>query len=160
MAGDYIINKPSNRIVMGDYLGAKQVKIGPNATAAQMIPGRLVIYDASGNADIKEGAAVDPTNNIVPIGVLGYEETLPAYRSASITTAQAVGDIVAVHMSPGMYFKGWIVTGQTVVPGTLLKMAANGTLTPVTANTDVANAKCMEGLTSSGTTAIWCQYLG
>lgn len=160
MAGDYLFNFPSNRIVMGDYLGARQVKIGPNATAAQMVPGRLVKYDTSGNADIKECAVIDPSNNIVPIGVLGYEDTLPANRSASITTAQAVGDIVAVHMAPGMIFHGWLIDAQTVVVGSYLKPSTSGSHAVITANTDWATAKSLEAKTSSGVTACWMQYLG
>lgn len=160
MAAQKLFVKPSNRVIQGDYLGAMEAQVGGNATVAHMVPGRIVCYDTLDNS-VKECGAIDPSgNSAVPIGVLGYEDTIADYRPATITTAYAVGDKVAVHNAIGMRFKGWLATGLTVVPGTRLKAAANGCLTVCTANPDECNAIALEGLTSSGVTACWCQWRG
>lgn len=160
MAAQLPFVKPSNRVIQGDYLGPMEMQVGDNATAAKMIAGRIVIYDALTNS-VKEGGAIDPSGNTaVPLGVLGFEDTTADYRPATITTAYAVGDKVAVHNAIGMRFKGWLANSLTVVPGTRLKAAADGCLTVCTTNPDECNAIALEALTSSGVTACWCQWRG
>ena len=155
MAAEKLFNKPSNKIVQGDYLGPMAAQIGDNATAAYMVPGRAVCFDTSDNC-VKE--ATDPSGNVV--GILGYEDT-PAFNqpTAGITGAYAVGDKVAVHMTIGMYFKGWLANGQTSYPGIRLKLTSAGTFTAAGAN-ETCNAKAIESVTASGTTACWMQWLG
>jgi hypothetical protein len=159
MASDKLFRKPSINVVQGDVLGPMFGVVGANATAAQMVAGRAVCYDANDN-EVKECGALDASGNTaVPIGILGYEGSPLAFKPATRDTAYAVGDHVAVHNTPGMRYRGWLATGLTVVPGTLLKTAANGTFTVLTATTDARNAKAIEGLTSSGVTACWMEWV-
>ena len=160
MASEKLFDKAVLDVVQGDKLGPMFGKIGPSATAAQMIPGRVVCYDTY-DKSVKECGAIDISGNTaVPIGILGYEKTPLAYKPATKDTAYAVGDHVAIHNTPGMRFRGWLATGLTVVPGTALKVTANGIMTSCTAATDPVNAIALEGLSSSGTTAVWMQWRG
>ena len=155
MAAEKLFNKPSNKIVQGDYLGPRMAQIGYNATAAYMVPGRVVAFDTSDNC-VKEGT--DPSGNV---GILGYEDTPPFNQPTDgITGAYAQGDKVAIHNSIGMFFKGWLATGLTVNPGTSLKVTSAGTFTTLALATDKVNAVAMETVTSSGVTACWMQWRG
>ncbi len=146
-----LFNKPLNRIVQNDFGGALFAQIGPNATLAYMIPGAVVANDTYDNC-FKE--ATDPSNNI---GVLGYEETLPANQPLSITSAYtATGTKVAIHNTPGMRFHAWIAANQSVKPGTRLKCTAAGQLTQTTSPTDPVNAVALETVTSTSAFQAWC----
>jgi len=159
MASDKMFRKPSIDVVQGDTEGPFYGVVGANATAAAMVPGRVVCFDTNDN-EVKECGAQDVSGNTAaPIGILGYEDSPLAFKPATRDTAYARGDHVAIHKKPGMSFRGWLATGQTVVTGTKLKVAANGIFTPVTAVTDAYFASAIEGLTSSGTTACWMEWV-
>ncbi len=160
MAAQKIFRKPSINVVQGDTLGPMFGVVGANATAAKMIPGRAVCYDAT-DKEVKECGAEDLSGNTAaPLGILGYEDSPLQFKPATRDTAYALGDHVAVHNTPGMRFRGWLATGLTVVPGTYLKVGADGIMTVLTAATDPFHAKAIEGLTSSGTTACWMEWTG
>ena len=159
MASDKLFRKPLLDVVQGDLLGPMFGIVGANATAAKMIPGTVVCFDTNDN-EVKECGAQDVSGNAAaPLGILGYEASPLAFKPATRDTAYALGDHVAIHNTPGMRFRGRLATGQTVVPGTKLKVAADGLFTPVTAVTDAYFASAIEGLTSSGTTACWMEWV-
>ena len=159
MASDKMFRKPAVSVVQGDDDSFFFGIVGANATAAQMIPGRGVCFDTNDN-EVKECGAQDVSGNTAaPIGILGYGRSPIIFKPATRDTAYALGDHVAIHKKPGMSFRGWLATGLTVVPGTKLKIAANGTFTTLTAATDAFFASAIEGVTSSGVTACWMEWV-
>ena len=115
--------KPSNRILVGPSRAQEEIiemEVGANATAAKMIPGRFVIYDAAEGAVKEAGAATD-----VAIGVIEV-------RSGKLVTDQhAVGDPVSIIPR---HSGAWVVVtlvsgGPAVTVGDPLVCAADGKLT-------------------------------
>lgn len=105
--------KPSNRIAAGENKFI-EMEVGANATAAKMLPGRLVIDDTT-DGDVKEcGAAAD---NV--IGALEKDV------DSLITDAYAVGD-QAIIITHG-YAVLTLVSGSAAVsPGDAIVSAADG----------------------------------
>lgn len=110
--------KPTNRILQGPPdTPLLDVEIGANATAADMVPGRIVIHDAI-DGDVKEAAA--KARN--PIGVLEVKSGM------LVTDAYAVGDdAVIIPRSSGARVVLTLITGSVAVaPGDSVVTAANG----------------------------------
>jgi hypothetical protein len=168
MAADKIFRKPSVSVVQGDDLGPTYGVIGANATAAQMIPGKLVIFDTNDN-EVKEAgaAAADASSNV---GILGYEGSPLAFKPATRDTAYAVGDHVAIHNTPGMRFRGWLTAASgAVTTGSSLGHAVADTSGNVQVMTKTMTdygargiAVALESITPSATlnTACWMRWVG
>ena len=75
------IQKPSNQIVAYGDVKPVELEVGANATAAKMLPGRVVIFDDADQTVKEAGAAA--------VNVVGFLEVDPAGKK---TTAYAVGD--------------------------------------------------------------------
>lgn len=98
-----------NLIRQGPGIEPQFFQIGPNATAASMIPGVLVMRDTTDNY-VKE---YDGSGNA--IGYLSYESSPD--KPTDISTAYARGDWVAVERGPGKFIQAWLASGQNVVIG-------------------------------------------
>lgn len=169
MAAQKMFRKPSITVVQGDTLGPMMGVIGANATAAYMIPGKLVVFDTNDNEVKEAGAAVADTSSNV--GILGYEGSPLAFKPATRDTAYAVGDHVAIHNTPGMRFRGWLVPASgAVTPGASLTHAVedtSGNFQIMTA-TQIALggrpiAVALESATPTGgtaATACWMRWIG
>ena len=114
MASDLIFRKPSITVVQGDeYLGCMYGKVAAAATVTYLVPGKLIKYSTcDGSIDI--AGANDTSGNL---GIVGYESTPLAFRPATRDTAYAAGDHVAIHNTPGMRFRGWVIAGAAITPG-------------------------------------------
>jgi hypothetical protein len=128
MAGAAGYTIPTNKIIVFNPYAKLPTTTCKVQTATNMIPGRLVKRNSTSDADI-----IVNTSANTPIGWLGFEETNAKYTAGAemaITDAYAVNDVVAVHNGPGVVFKGWLTTGQTVYKGTPLVAGGDGELTP------------------------------
>lgn len=142
--------KPNNALSQGGALDIEYFKVGANATAAKMIPGIAVIKDTNDYC-VKESGGSGNT-----IGVLGYDKTPASSRPATITTAYAVGDEVAVHRGAGRRQKMWLTTSQTIVNGQPLMVTTDGYLTAATVGTHDVYCDAAESVTTtSAAAAIW-----
>jgi hypothetical protein len=123
MASDLLFRKPSIDVVQGDdYIGPMFGKVAAAATVTYLVPGKLVKYSTyDGSVDI--AGANDTSGNV---GIIGYEKTPLAFKPATRDTAYAAGDHVAIHNTPGMRFRGWVINGAAITPGmTLTHLAAD-----------------------------------
>ena len=110
------IQKPSNQIVAyGDPLFA-ELEIGANATAAKMLPGRVVIFDDADQTVKEAGAAA--------ANVVGFLEVDPANTK---TTAYAVGDQAKVVIGECLAVLT-LLASENVTRGDALVSAADGKL--------------------------------
>lgn len=126
---EYGFKAPANDVVQGtDKNGLTELlRVGANATAAQMLPGRLVSRDV-GDYDVKEGSAL-----LAPEGWIGYASTPPDFKPATMATAYAVGNDLAIHNGGGFRVRGSLAKGCSVVKGDLLANWTNGqVIGPVT----------------------------
>jgi len=137
--------KPDNDVVQGNYL-TEQLRVGTNATTAEMLPGALVVKDTN-DYDVKECTATGI------IGWLGYGMTNANYKPATSATAYLVGDYVAVH-NGGNFRVRAIITGETIAKGTPLEPAANGLITEAADEGDKVVAHAAESVSTAATT-IW-----
>lgn len=142
--------KPSNGVAAGDYY-VEYLKVGANATAANMLPGIAVVYDTN-DRSVKEAGV-----NGDIIGFLGYEDTPEAFRPASRTTAYAVGDTVAVIHGQGGFVRSLLAISQTVVKGERMSIAADGYTTIATIGTHDVVGDAEESVTTTGdaTGVLW-----
>lgn len=140
--------KPTNDVVQGDSLGPDYYKVGSTATAAKMLPGIAVCKGAT-DFDVRQS---DASGN--DVGVLGYAYS-PA-KPATITTAYAVGDFVAVHRGASRRQMMYLASGQNVKNGQPLYVTTDGYLTAATAGTHDVYADAAESVNASGgAAAIW-----
>ena len=110
------IQKPSNQIVAyGDPL-VVELEVGTNATAAKMLPGRVVIFDDT-DQHVKEAGA-EAAN------VVGFLEVDPANPK---TTAYAVGDQAKVVIGECLAVLT-LLASESVTRGDALICAADGKL--------------------------------
>lgn len=108
--------KPSNAIYSGGPYYPVEVEIGANATAAKMIPGRIVIDDTT-DGHVKEAGAK-------AANVLGVLDKQP---DELYTTAYEVGDQALMHKTPGTRLVLTLVSGSAAVaPGDAIVSAADG----------------------------------
>lgn len=142
--------QPNNDVAIGGERNVEYYTIGSTATAAKCLPGVLVKKGAT-DAEVIE---CDSSGNA--IGYLGYQDTAAEYRPATILTAYAVGDRVAVLRGAGRRQMGYLASGQNVANGALLARAADGQLTAGTAGTDDIVADAAESVDASSAAAtIW-----
>ncbi len=110
------IVKPANQIVaFGDPL-AVEMEIGANATAAKMLPGRVVIFDDV-DQTVKEAGAKAAS-------VAGFLEVAPAKKK---TDAYAVGDQAQVVFGECLAVLT-LLANESVTRGDKLVTAAEGKL--------------------------------
>lgn len=110
------IVKPANQIVaFGDPL-AVEMEIGVNATAAKMLPGRVVIFDDA-DQTVKEAGAKAAS-------VAGFLEVAPAKKK---TDAYAVGDQAQVVFGECLAVLT-LLANESVTRGDKLVTAADGKL--------------------------------
>lgn len=128
------------KVVLAGSPVVEEKKIGSNATASAMVPGRFVVRDAS-DEKIKEAGA----GATAVLGVLGFEQAHPDYRPTSRTTAYAVGDFAPVVYGPGTVVIAKIASGNSITQGDFLVTAASGKL---------AKAADMDGVVDSGGTTV------
>ena len=106
---------PVNQILI-DKEGSvvHEYEVGANATPAEMVPGRAVIYDTVDYAVKEAGAEADNIIGVLDVAAGGL-----------LTTAYAVGDQVRV-IERGKVKVTLIIGGNAVAPGDALVTAANG----------------------------------
>lgn len=108
--------KPANAIYVGGPYFPLEVEIGANATAAKMLPGRVVIHDTT-DGHVKEAGAK-------AANVLGVLDRKPDEK---VSTAYAVGDQAHILSTPGTRVLLTLVSGSgAVAPGDALVSAADG----------------------------------
>jgi hypothetical protein len=108
--------KPANSILVAGVPIIVEYEIGANATAAQMIAGRLVIFD---NLDYSVKEAGDEADDVVGV-LMEQPDELEA-------TAYEVADQAKVIVGPmGVIVKLLLITGENVTRGANLVAAANG----------------------------------
>ena len=106
--------KPSNQVVVQGNPLRVEYEVGENATAAKMLPGRLVIYDTVDYGVKEAGAAAD--------NVLGFLDVEPDELEA---THYDVGDPAVVVMGECIA-KLTLLASENVAPGDWLVAAADG----------------------------------
>ena len=108
--------KAANQIVVSGDPIRIEMEVGANATAAKMLPGRLVIFDDT-DVSVKEaGAAAD-----------GFIGVLDVSASKKESDAYAVGDEVMVVTGPhGIVLKLLLLANENVTRGDALVTAADG----------------------------------
>lgn len=167
MAADKLFRKPSIDVIQGDTLGPMFGKVAAAATVTYLKPGKLVSM-LTNDGEIDIAGTADASFNV---GIIGYEGTPLAFKPATRDTVYAAGDHVAIHNTPGMRFRGWVINGAAILPGDLLmhdvadtsgnftKMTITGTQAPF----GVKLARALESVSAySGTTAqeCWMQWIG
>lgn len=91
------------------------MEIGANATAAKMLPGRVVVFDDADQTVKEDGAKAD--------GVVGFLEVVPAKK----TDAYAIGDQAKVVVGECLAVLT-LLANESVVRGDYLVTAADGKL--------------------------------
>lgn len=110
------IVKPSNQIVAsGDPLSV-EMEIGANATAAKMLPGRVVVFDDADQTVKEAGAKAN--------GVVGFLEVAPTKKK---TDAYSVGDQAKVVVGECLAVLT-LLANESVARGDYLVTAADGKL--------------------------------
>lgn len=111
--------KPVNQILCGGQPDVELLsfEIGANATAAQMVPGRFVVFDTT-DGDVKEAGA--KAHDVAGI--------LEVTSGMKVTDAYAVGDeCLVIPLSSGARVLATLVSGSgAVAPGSKVVTAANG----------------------------------
>lgn len=108
--------KPANSIVINGVSITQEMEVGAAATAAQMVPGRFVIYDGV-NDTVKEAGAKAH-------GVVGLLDVASDKLEAN---NYAVGDQARVIRGPsGLQVKVTLLASENVTRGDRLVTAANG----------------------------------
>jgi|GEM_PF-1120643 len=115
-----------NMTQQGPGIDVEYFQIGPNATAAKMLPGIAVVMDTTDNY-VKEYSSGGKV-----IGFLSYEKSPD--KPATIDTAFALGDWVAVERGAGKRIRGRLAISQTIQIGQELKVTTDGYLTAATVN--------------------------
>jgi hypothetical protein len=166
MASDKIFRKPALDVIQGDTLGPMYGKVAAAATVTYLKPGKLVSM-LTNDGEIDIAGTADASFNV---GIIGYEKTPLAFKPADRDTVYAVGDHVAIHNTPGMRFRGFLMNSAAVYPGDKLmhdvadssgnftKLTLDGTQSPA----GIALAKAIEaGAASTGTSPVecWMQWL-
>ena len=144
MVADASTVKPTNGIVLDSKnltVWTKKVE-----TAAEVYPGRLVIRGTNDDDIVV-------CTGSVPVGWAGYEHTAKKYRPATVDTIYTVDSFIGVISGPGIKLVGSLALGVTAVPGTILKAAPDGRLTPGTAGSDDIVAVGLESVTTVATVA-------
>jgi hypothetical protein len=121
---------PTNDVAIGGSKNVEFYTVHTHATAAKMLPGVIVKLSDVAN----EVMECDASGNA--IGFLGYQDTPAEFRPASITTAYAVGDRVAVLRGAGRRQMGYLASGQNLGDAAPVKMTTDGQLTAATVGTD------------------------
>jgi hypothetical protein len=165
MAGDLPFRKPSLDVIQGDTLGPMFCKVAASATVTYLVSGKLIsMLTNAGEIDIAGTADVS-----FNVGIIGYEGTPLAYKPATRDTAYAVGDHVAVHNTPGMRFRGWLINSSAVNWGTeLIHLASDSSgnfASYADGGTTVqgVRARALETVAANtGTVAVpcWMQWIG
>lgn len=106
--------KPANQVVVAGNPLRLEFEVGANATAAEMLPGRLVIHDTN-DGDVKEAGA--KARNII-----GFLDVAPSKKESD---NYAVGDQAMVVVGECVA-KLTLLANESVAPGDLLVAAANG----------------------------------
>jgi len=106
--------KPANQVVVAGKPLKVEMEIGANATAAKMLPGRLVIHDAVDGCVKEAGAKAD--------NVLGFLDVESGEKEA---TNYDVGDQAMVVMGECIA-KLTLLANESVAPGDPLVAAADG----------------------------------
>jgi hypothetical protein len=119
--------QPSNAIIIKRN-DSTLVRYFNLETATECYPGRLVACGTHSN-DVDVCAAAE-----APVGVLGYEDAPKAYRPATRATIYVADTPVPVISGPGTIVMLYLSAGAaTIVKGSPLVPAANGTVTIATA---------------------------
>jgi len=168
MAADKLFRKPSISVIQGDTLGPMFGKVAAAATVTYLKPGKLVsMLTNDGEVDI--AGVADASFNV---GIIGYEGTPLAYKPATRDTVYAAGDHVAIHNTPGMRFRGFVILSAAIAPGDKLYHAVADTSgnfakwdgSTVSGQNTSPLAKALETLaaTTTSTTAqeCWMQWIG
>lgn len=108
------IVKPVNQIVASGKPLIVEMEVGAHATAAKMLPGRLVIFDDTDWSVIEAGAKAD--------NVVGFLEVAPDKKK---TDAFALGDQVKVIMTDCIALLT-LLASENVARGDPLVAAADG----------------------------------
>lgn len=154
----------NNQTQQGPGIDVELFRVGPNATAAKMLPGIAVVMDTTDNF-VKEY-----TSGGKVIGFLSYESSQD--KPASIDTAFALGDWVAVERGAGKRIRARLATSQAIQIGQELAVTTDGYLTAAvisgvvsvvesgsatkaTGNDDIIADAEMSVTTTSATAAIW-----
>jgi len=143
MAAQVGFRKILNDVIDGPSL-VERLKVGTNATAAEMVPGALVINDTN-DYSVKECSADGKA-----IGWLGYEKANANFKPETRETAYVEGDEVPVHNGGGFRVRAILTTGQTVTKGEYLDASGNGTVEIAAVGSDDIKARAAESVTTAG----------
>jgi hypothetical protein len=135
-----------NQTRQGPGIDVEYFQVGPNATAAKMLPGIAVVMDTTDNY-VKEYSSGGKV-----IGYLSYE-TSPD-KPASIDTAFALGDWVAVERGAGKRVRARLATSQTIQIGQELSVTTDGYLIAATINGVVSIVESGADTKSTGNTDV------
>lgn len=142
------VTKPANQILIAGDPTYLEVEIGANATAAKMLPGRIVIHDTD-DGDVKEAGA----NAVNPLGVLDVQ------AGELEETAYAVGDQARLITGPGCHVKLLLKGGENVAVGDQLVCAADGKVAKQGTATAMVVAQALESSNVTGDAEIAAKLL-
>ncbi len=141
--------KPANKVCQnGGGLDTEQLQVGPNATAAKMLPGIAVMKD------IDDYTVKEWTTGGNVIGFLSYENSTD--KPADMDTHYEIGDFVGVEIGANRRQLARLAASQTIAKGQPLKVVVDGYLAAATVGTDDVIADAEESVTTTSATAkIW-----
>jgi hypothetical protein len=112
--------KPTNKIVLDSQnMHIQTMKL---YGVSYLYPGRLV------KKGTNDDDAIINTSGGAAIGWIGYEQTTKKYRAATVDTAQASGDHVAILSGPGMVLVASAISGASISKGARLATRNYGRL--------------------------------
>jgi hypothetical protein len=109
--------KPANQVVVQGNPIKVEYEIGPNATEAKMLPGRLVIYDNAAALDYKVKEAGDEADNVIGFLDVEPDELEATHYDVADQALVVMGECIA---------KLLLLASESVAPGDWLVAASDG----------------------------------
>ena len=111
------IVKPANQVVIAGTPIKLEYEIGPNATEASMLPGRLVVWDNAAALDYKVKEATTKVDNVIGFLDVEADELEATHYDVGDQALVVIGECVA---------KLLLLASENVAPGDWLVAAALG----------------------------------
>lgn len=144
------IQSPNNAVLVGGTPVRDSLRV---KTVANVLPGRLVMYDTDDGHFQAAGSGTDH-------GLLGwFELAIPANGSAyDPTVVPTTEDWCSVLSGPGIRVRARLASGENIKRGDLLVAAANGELKKASALAIAAGATAVTSTAANGSSIITGSY--
>lgn len=149
-----ILTVPTNQIVVYGEVTRVEMKVGANATAAQMVPGRLVIYDAA-EGSVKEAGAKAK-------GIIGIIDVDATHKIGD--TYAVAAQIPILIPNSGTFVALWFLANENFTQGDYLVAAASGLVAEIAVGAlgtqgDLV-AQAWENEAGAANKLVVCKWLG